>query len=127
MDSLYKKKRKQQMLRFFGATTLTLISCRFMMKFLTPRVESPLVNNLVKKQYKPNYFQFNHKIPNELISKYGNNNIKNKSQYKNEPRMISVVMGTIGITSGLLLMSVTGTLWTLNVSTLNEWRQLCKI
>lgn len=41
--------------------------------------------------------------------------------------MISVVMGTIGITSGLLLMSVTGTLWTLNVSTLNEWRQLCKI
>ncbi|KAK5963989.1 Iai11p PWA37_004329 [Arxiozyma heterogenica] len=50
MDSLYKERRKQQMLRFFGATTLTLISCRFMMKFLTPRVESPLVNNLVKKQ-----------------------------------------------------------------------------
>lgn len=49
MDLLYKERRKQQMLRFFGATTLTLISCRFTMKFLIPRVESPSVNNLVKK------------------------------------------------------------------------------
>ncbi|KAG0666452.1 hypothetical protein C6P44_003126 [Monosporozyma unispora] len=70
-------------------------------------------------KYKPNLFQSNHKIPVEIASTLEENELQSNKQ----PGMFSVVIGTVGLTSGLFLMGITGTLWTQNVSTLAEWKQ----
>ncbi|CAL9737680.1 hypothetical protein MOSE0_M05842 [Monosporozyma servazzii] len=115
--SIYKKRRKIQMLRFFGATAITLLSCRLTMRHLT----APTTTKTVLK-YKPNLFQLNHKIPLDIVA-----NIKRSSAANQKSAAIfPAVIGTVGITSGLFLMGITGTLWTQNVCTLREWKQLGK-
>lgn len=50
MDLVYKERRKQQMLRFFGATALTLISLRFTMRLLTTKVTKNSIFELNKNR-----------------------------------------------------------------------------
>ncbi|SMN20614.1 similar to Saccharomyces cerevisiae YER093C-A AIM11 Protein of unknown function [Maudiozyma saulgeensis] len=91
----FKARRKQQMLRFFGATLLTLLSFKIMLK------------QLQTVKYVPNLFQQNIKqVPSAKKQKIGKS-----------------LGGTVGITLGGFLMGITGTCWTLDIGTLDEFKQ----
>ncbi|CCE91055.1 uncharacterized protein TDEL_0C01660 [Torulaspora delbrueckii] len=89
----YKKRRKQQMLRFFGATALTLISCRLAYRGVKSR------------KYVPNMFQLNYKSP--------------PFSYQAEAAS-ALVFGT-GLAVGGFSMLVFGSCWLSDISSFPEF------
>ncbi|AMD22643.1 HHL127Wp [Eremothecium sinecaudum] len=89
----YKARRKQQMLRFAGATALTLICAKMAFR------------GIASRKYVPNMFQLNHKRPpfshqGEALSSFG--------------------FGT-GLAVGGFSMLVFGTCWIANISNFPEF------
>ncbi|QLQ79206.1 hypothetical protein HG537_0B05530 [Torulaspora globosa] len=89
----YKKRRKQQMLRFFGATALTLLSCRLAYRGVKSR------------KYVPNMFQLNYKSP--------------PFSYQAEAAS-ALVLGT-GLAVGGFSMLLFGSCWIWDISTIPEF------
>ena len=99
MSTLQKQRRKQEMLRFYAATALTLLSFKYLLGKLGPSAAG------VKR---PQFFQFNHR----------------KQVGAGRPRGGGIVGaaagGTLGITAGWMLMGLFGTCWCLDISSLDD-------
>ncbi|SCU95121.1 LAME_0F10814g1_1 [Lachancea meyersii CBS 8951] len=89
----YKKRRKQQMIRFFGATVFTLISARLAFRGVQSR------------KYVPNMFQLNHKPP----------------LYSFQGEAISALAFGTGLATGSFGMLVFGSCWLADISSLAEF------
>ncbi|SCU83799.1 LAFA_0D05886g1_1 [Lachancea sp. 'fantastica'] len=89
----YKKRRKQQMMRFFGATVFTLISARLAFRGVQSR------------KYVPNMFQLNHKPP----------------LYSFQGEAVSALAFGTGLATGSFGMLVFGSCWLADISSLAEF------
>ncbi|QLL31692.1 hypothetical protein HG536_0B05570 [Torulaspora globosa] len=93
LSNEYKQRRKQQMLRFFGATALTLLSCRLAYRGIKSR------------KYVPHMFQLNYKSP--------------PFSYQAEAAS-ALVLGT-GLAVGGFSMLLFGSCWIWDISTIPEF------
>ncbi|SCU89133.1 LAMI_0D12508g1_1 [Lachancea mirantina] len=89
----YKQRRRQQMLRFFGATAFTLISARMAFRGVQTR------------KYLPNMFQLNHKPP----------------PYSYQGEAISALAYGTSLATGGFAMLVLGTCWIADISSFPEF------
>ncbi|SCV01312.1 LANO_0F11144g1_1 [Lachancea nothofagi CBS 11611] len=89
----YKKRRKLQMVRFFGATAFTLISARLAFRGVQSR------------KYIPTMFQLNHKPP----------------LYSFQGEAVSALAFGTGLATGSFGMLVFGTCWIADISSFAEF------
>ncbi|SCU97842.1 LADA_0H08702g1_1 [Lachancea dasiensis] len=89
----YKKRRKLQMMRFFGATAFTLLSARLAFRGVQSR------------KYVPNMFQLNHKPP----------------LYSFQGEAVSALAFGTGLATGSFGMLVFGTCWLADISSFAEF------
>ncbi|AAS50988.2 ABR215Cp [Eremothecium gossypii ATCC 10895] len=89
----FRQRRRQQMLRFFGATAFTLLSARLAFR------------GTINRKYVPNMFQLNHRVP--LASSQGE-------------ALHAFAYGS-GLATGGFAMLILGTCWLADVSTVPEF------
>lgn len=101
--TLKKQRRKQEMLRFYAATAVTLLSFKYLLGRLGP---SAGVRQLP-------FFQFNHKQVGTVRQRRGG-------------VVGAAAVGTLGVTTGWMLMGLFGTCWCLDISSLDDLREVVR-
>ncbi|CAG57850.1 uncharacterized protein GVI51_A04213 [Nakaseomyces glabratus] len=100
----YQDRRKTEMLRFFGATMVTLVSCRLLMGKVAPKkVDSSLLRRT--------NFMSNHKPFTGTTSEKTGKDISMGLLY------------TTGMITGLISMGITGSCWNNDITTVDEFRE----